>query len=315
LLFAAQQGDVDSAKLLLEAGADVNEATPEDGSALVVASASGHEGVALLLLEQGANPNAKNGYGITALHYALHEGMLTISSYRSRPTDRFGWLRPNMPVLVKALLAHGADPNARIEKDFPPYDYGLIARSNGNSLPQISLVGATPFFLAAASGDVGNMRSLVEGRADPRLATVEETTPLMVAAGIAHERRDRWSEEKEKSLQAVKLAVELGADVNSANIDGRTALHGAADMRAYAIVQFLAEKRANLEAKDKYGQTAMTIAMADPEGLVYRVLGNGQRDYSFREYGPRDVNEELAALLIKLGATPVVGTYRDLSGE
>ena len=313
LLFAAQQGDVDSARILLAAGADVNEATPEDGTALVVATASGHQKLALFLLEQGADPNATDAYGITALHYAVHEGLLVISSHKSRPTDRLGWLRPNLPVLAKALLAHGADPNARIAHDFPPYDYMPIARSNGNHLPQMSLVGVTPFLLAAASADVVAMRILVEGKADPRLATAEDTTPLMVAAGIAHEQRDLWSEEKEKSLHAVKLAVELGADVNAANTDDRTALHGAAFMGANEIIQFLADNGADLEVQDKYKQTPLSIALGDPEGLVYRVLRGGRRDNTFRElYRPK---QETADLLVNLGAIPFTGKYRDRSGE
>ncbi|MCH7979727.1 MAG: ankyrin repeat domain-containing protein, partial [Acidobacteria bacterium] len=146
LLFAAQQGDVDSARILLEAGAEVNEATAENGSVLVVATASGHEELAVFLLEQGADPNATDGFGISAMHYALHEGLLTLMGAKRSSTDRFGWLRPNMPELVKTLLAHGADPNARIEKNFPTLDDPFLARATEDP-PQIDPVGATPFML------------------------------------------------------------------------------------------------------------------------------------------------------------------------
>ena len=312
LLFAAQQGDVDSARILLAAGADVNEATPEDGSALVVATASGHQKLALFLLEQGADPNATDAYGITALHYALHEGLLTISGARRKPTDRFGWLRPNMPELMKALLEKGADPNARIAKEFPPYDYVPIARSNGNTIAQLNQVGVTPFLLATASSDVSAMRVLVEGRADPLLMTEDQVSPLAVAAGLGKERMARTAEQRKSALEAVKLAVELGADVNAIAADGRTALHGAAYLGANEMIQFLVEQGANLETKDMYGQTPLSIALGDPEGLVYRQLAGGRYDDRFRK--PK-VQKKTAELLVQLGATPFTGEYRDRSGE
>ena len=326
LLFAAQQGDVESARILLAHGADVNEATPEEGSALVIASASGHEKLALFLLENGANPNAKDGFGIRPLHYALHDGMLAISGYTPRPTDRLGWLRPNMPELVKALLAHGADPNARIEFDFPPYDYMPISRSGILNLPQITLAGATPFLLATASGDPGLMKILVEGRANTKLTTVTNTTPLMVAAGMGHERggitngvaygeeRVLTSEERSRRMEAVRLAYDLsaGSDIDAVNEKGQTALHSAVFMGWTDIVKFLAEKGANLNAKDKYGQTPVSMALGDPEGLIFRQLGGARYDYSFRQ--PK-LNEEMAGLLVSLGAAPFTGKYRDRSGE
>jgi ankyrin repeat protein len=320
LLFAAQQGDLESGRILLGAGADVDEATEEDGTALVVAAASGHESMALYLLEQGADPNATDAYGITPLHYALHDGLLAVTSYKSMSTDSFGWLRPNLPALAKALLAKGADPNARIAKDFPPYDYAPIARSNGNNLPQVSLVGATPFMLAAANGDVEMMRVLVEGRADSKLSTIEKTNALMLAAGLAHERENRSPEEERRLLEAVKLAVQLGADVNAVNADGRTALHGAAFHGRNEMIKYLAAQGANLEAKDMYGQTPLTIALGDPEGLVYRQLGGGRYDYSFRQPRPsfgglRKDTISTADLLVQLGATPFTGKFRDRSGE
>jgi len=324
LLFAAQQGDIESARILLAAGADVNEATPEDGSALVVASTSGHEKLALFLLAKGANPNTKDGFGITPLHYALHEGMLAISSYVPLATDRLGWLRPNMPELAKALLAHGADPNARIASTFPPYDYAPIARSNGNYLPQMSLAGATPFLLAAATADLDLMRVLVEGRANPRLVTTDGHTPLMVAAGMAQERGGfnfagqlvpevvKTADDKKRILEAVKLAVELGGDVNAVNERGQTALHAAAYMGYADVIRFLAEKGANLEAKDKYGQTPLSIALGDPEGLAYHPLPGNATDYSLRE---AKLQNDIAELLVKLGATPFTGKRRDRSGQ
>jgi ankyrin repeat protein len=324
-LFAAQQGDVESARILLAHGADVNEATPEEGSALVIASASGHEKLALFLLENGADPNAKDGFGMRPLHYALHDGLLAISSYIPRPTDRLGWLRPNMPELVKALLARGADPNARIEHDVPPYDYMPISRSAILNLPQITLAGATPFLLATASGDPGLMKTLVEGRANPTVATVANTTALMIASGMGHERggitnvvqyedRVQSAEERARRLETVKLAYDLGAgsDIDAVNEKVQTALHAAVFMGWTDVVKFLAEKGADLNAKDKYGETPVSIAMGDPEGLVFRQLGGGRYDYSFRQ--PK-LNQEMVDLLLSLGAAPFTGKYRDRSGE
>jgi len=309
LLFAAQQGDVESARILLAAGADVNEATEEDGSALVVAMASGHDEMSLYLLEQGADPNAADAYGVTPLHYALNKGLTTIAGAKRSSTDRFGWTRPNMLELVKALLAKGADPNARIAKDFPPYDYAPIARSNGNDHAQMKLVGVTPIVLAAASGDVTSMRILAERGANPRMTTPEGVSPLLVAAGLGIE---RGMQDEKSALETAQLAVQLGGDVNASKEDGRTALHVAAYLGWNGMIQFLAEQGANLDAKDMYGQTPLSIALGDPEGLIYRQLPGGRYDDRFRN--PRE-QEKTAELLLQLGAAPFTGKYRDRSGE
>jgi ankyrin repeat protein len=317
LMFAARVDDRESARILLEAGANIND-TPAadgigDGSALVVATASGHEELALFLLEKGADPNATDGYGITPLHWSMIEGMKSLVGGGSAPTDRF-WYHPSMPALARALLTHGADPNARIARDFPPYDNLLFGHTLGNNLPQISLVGATPFLLASASGDVGTMRVLVEGRADPKLVTVDSTTPLMVAAGVGTERGDRGEAAEKSALEALKLALMLGGDVNATNREGRTALHAAVFLGSKEMIRFLVEKGANLEAKDMYGQTPLKIALGDPEGLIYRQLPGDAHDYRFRQPRPGG-QKEIAELLLQLGAVPFTGKYRDRSGE
>ena len=125
------------------------------------------------------------------------------------------------------------------------------------------MVGATPFWLAAAVGDVGIMRVLADSGADPLLATEENVTPLMVAAGLGRRVAnvmDRTAEEERSALEAVKLIVELGADVNASSETGLTALHGAAYTGANAIIQFLVEKGAKVDVKDKFGQTPLSIA-------------------------------------------------------
>lgn len=320
LHFAAQQGDVESARILIEGGADVNASTAEDGSPLVVASASGHEKLAMFLLEKGADPNAKDGYGITPLHWALQEGLHELSGAGANPTDRFWW-HPNMPELARALVTHGANPNARIEKDFSPYDFAPVGRTIGNNLPQISLAGATPFLLATAVADVGLMRLLVESRADPKLTTVQNTTPLMVAAGLGRERRrGSASTGAGNYLEAAKLLVSLGAvDVNAAESPGkRRAIHAATNMGSLEMIQFLAANGADLEAKDRYGQTPMTIALGDPEGLAFRPLPGSGVDYTFRGVGTGGIGattQKIVDLLLSLGATPFTGKYRDRSGE
>ena len=299
LMFAARQGDLDSARLLADAGADVNDSAPDYGSALVVAASSGHEPVALFLLEKGADPNVADVWGFTPLHYALREGITAIGMSRKRiPTDRY-WLRSNMPELVKSLLEHGADANVRVVKGIPPFNYPAFARTTGNSMPQIRQPGSTPFLLAAASFDAGLMRLLHSHGADPLLTTDGGTTPLMAAAGIGR-LNDITEEEKKMALEAVKLAVELIGDVNpsyvnASNQDGRTALAAAAYLGANTIIQFLADQDADLEATDRYGQTALSIA----QGISPNIKGNDKR---FRSGSSR---KDTAALLLKLGAIPL----------
>jgi ankyrin repeat protein len=285
LLFAAQQGDLESARRLLDARADVNEAAPDGMSPLLVASASGHEALSIFFLERGANPNAVDKKGITALHYALQKGLSTIAGVRISPL--FSYLfRPNMLELVKALLARGADLNARISTDPHWYD----------DAPNMRVEGATAFLLAAASYDATAMRVLAENGADRLRATNESVTPLMAAAGTGRRGQQKRTEEEEKNaLEAVKLAVELGADVNAANVRGQTALHVAAYMGSDAIIQFLVDKGAKVNVKDKYGQTPLSIAQ--------KIITVGLGDDGPRR--PREFNPSASELLLKLGAVPL----------
>jgi ankyrin repeat protein len=283
LMFAGQQDALEAARMLVAAGADVNAATPENGTALVVASASGNEDVAIFLAENGSDPNAKDADGITALHYAAQKGMTVVSGVDSDPFLAY-LFRPNMRGLAKSLLAHGADPNARIKN--PPSRLMLMYR------PRLRLAGATPFFMAAASEDAELMRILADAGADPRLPTEAGTTPLMVAAGLGRiPLAQRTEEEQRNALEAVKAAVELGNDVNAAGERGMTALQGAASGGSESIIQFLADSGANVNQMDRCGQTALSVAMGDPEGLV---------DRSDRH----KISKTKADLLRQLGATP-----------
>ncbi len=317
LMFAARAGDLESARILVEAGARVNEVAPEYGTALVVASASGQETVALYLLEKGADPNLTDGTGVTPLHWALVEGMSNIFGRGTTATDRF-WIHPNMPELVKALLAHGANPNAQIGKSFLPYNVPIFSRGMATELGQLNLAGATPLMLATATGDTNIMRTLVEGRANPKVAMNDGTSILMVAAGVGLEREGgSYSESmikgetENKLLEALKLAVNLGLDVNAANRDGRTAAHGAAYLGASKILKFLAEQGADLNAEDKYLQTPLSIVMGDPQQLVHRAP-NGLYDDHFRR--PSNIMKGTAELLLQLGAKPLEGPVADKSG-
>ena len=298
LMFAAQQNDVESARALVEGvnggGALVNDASTEYGSALVVAAASANVDVARYLLEKGADPNAADGWGLTALHYALREGIIAIGMSRDRiGTDR-DWHKPGAPELARALLERGANPNARIGRGLPPFDYPFFARTTGNSMPQIRQPGATPFLLAAAAFDLPTMQLLLRHGANPRLTTDEGTTPLMAASGMGR-LQDLSPEEEARGLAAAKLALELGGDANAQNQDGRNALGAAAFLGANSIVEFLAGKGANIEMKDRYEQSALSIA----KGLPAKISGQDKR---FRGSGGHKSTEEL---LLKLGAKPI----------
>jgi ankyrin repeat protein len=280
-LFAARVGDVDSARVLLAKGANVNEATPDGMSALVLASAGGQEEMGIFLLEQGADPNAADSNGATALHYTVLNGITSLNGVRIANYVSH-WFRPNLTGLMKALLAHGANPNARLTK--APRTGGTAGKA---------AIGATPFLLAAAGPDPAAMRVLYEGGADAKVVTEGKLTPLIVAAGVARG-QDFTEEEKKLALEVVRILVDLGADVNAVNEDGLTAMHGAATNGADAVVQFLADRGAKLDVKDKYQQTPLSIA----SGMRLPWIPYGE------ELG-EIIQPTTAQLLLKLGATPL----------
>ncbi len=243
LLFAARVGDVESATVLLSAGADANDAQPDGVSALVLAAHSGNGNVAALLLEHGADPNAF-GSGYTALHAAV--------------------LRSDLK-LVNALLASGADPNRRMTKGTP-----MRRDTTDWNLPA-TLIGSTPYLLAAKFLEPAIMQALVTGGADPALAMPNGADAVMLASGMgsskAASRRgietiDFGKVEPESAVrEAVATAVRLRGDVTAASPSGDTALHVAAALGYDTVVQFLVERGARVDGKNRRGITPLAAAM------------------------------------------------------
>ena len=257
LLFAARQGDVESARLLLAAGANVNDLLPDGTSALTLAAHSNHAPLVQLLLDRGANPNII-GSGYTALHAAVLRGNLDS---------------------VRALVARGAFVNSRLR-----HGTATTRGSREYFLPE-SLTGATPAWLAARFLELPILRLLLEGGADPSLTLQDRTTMLMAASGVGSQttlfdRRDRIALLKESdeplAVSVVTVLLERGADVNASNEPGDTALHGAAKMNYPAIARLLGERGARLEARNKKGETPLAVASGEEVTRVLRALGATQ---------------------------------------
>src|SRR5580658_5205048 len=234
LMFAARVGDLDSAKLLVAAGAHVNDADAWGVSATTLAAHSGFRDMVEFLLDKGADPNAAPN-GFTALHEAI-----------MRRDEK----------MVAALLDHGADANAPLKTWTP------TRRSSDDWYFDPALIGATPYWLAARFTEPNVMRLLVKHGADPKFVLhsdyvaeqgfgqtpkKETATALMAATGIIRVKPWVDVEPRERealTLETVKLAVELGSDLNTANTDGRTALDGAKALKYDSVVSFLTEKGA-----------------------------------------------------------------------
>ncbi len=281
LLFAARTGDLDGARALLAAGVDPNETASSGESALVVATVRGHVPFALWLLEQGADPNA-DGSGYTALHWAAGTWETEMTGPKgivARPEHEWGAMRglqEGKIELIAALLARRADPDARLRKHPPRFGY---------SADRQRPAGATPFLLAARAGDAGVMQVLAKAGASPRLAADDGTTPLMAAAGVGRNLTESRVTE-EQSLRAVRLALELGGEVNAANQAGNTALHGAARIKSPALVQLLVDRGAQVNVSNRKGHTPLFVA----------------RHYFHPGSPPLPVQSETADLLRRLGA-------------
>jgi ankyrin repeat protein len=289
-LFAVREGHIDVARTLLKAGVDVNEPVPVEGSRrgyggrmppagtspLLLAVMNGHFELASVLLDAGANPNA-DLTGYTVLHMLTRvrkpgagdndpapEGSGSISSIE----------------LVKKLVARGANVNARMTR-----------RGNLNNT-RFNEIGATPFMLAALTADAELMRTLAALGADPNLKNVENSTALMAAAGLGTRSPGEDAGTEAEVLEAVKVALELGADINAHDVNGETAMHGAAYKNLPNVVKFLASKGARItiwNKENKFGWTPLAIAVG----------------YRFGNFKPSPPTEAmLREVMIANGVTP-----------
>jgi ankyrin repeat protein len=302
LLFASRDGHIQAMRALLAAGAPAIDKTSDGTSALVLTILNGHFDAAAVLLDHGADPNAPDARG-SALHAIawLRRPGWPLSGAPRIPNGNFDSLD-----LVKQLLARGADPNVRVawkELKRGGFDLGMVVNNPPNinvGRNYITLVGATPFYLAAKHSDVELMRLLGAHGANPTIPTVQGVTPFMAAAGIGF-----WQGEspgpnngvpESDTLEAVKLAWELAGkpDVNATahfnnvhvegdgtallhrlplNVNefdesapgdmrwgGSSAMHGAAVRGVNSVVRFLLENGGDLNATNRLGWTPLMLA-------------------------------------------------------
>ena len=257
LLFAARGGFTECAKILLDHGADIKAADPDGTSALVLAIINGHYDTAAFLLDRKADPNAADSDGRAALFAAVDMRDI-YSSNRPAPRDSN---KVDPMDLIKMLLDHGADVNAKLTK--------MIVPRAVLDFPDVMMgEGATPFLRAAKSADVPLMQLLLQHGADPKVVTKAGVTALMVAAGMGHANTIRRGEQP---IEAMKICLEKGVDINAATDKTlNTALHAAAGQGTDDIVQFLADHGAKLDLKDDKGRTPMDVALglkADAVGV------------------------------------------------
>jgi uncharacterized protein len=276
LMFAAQ-GSLESARILLAAGARQNDVQPDTGqTALIIASTMGNTDIVALLLDNGADPAIVDGNTFTALHAAVRD-----SDYGADHASRV-----TAAATVKVLLAHGADPNVRINQ----------TKQTVRALNEVSFQGATPLALAAEVNSLDAIKELVKGGADPNIATEQGTTPLMFAVGAGTDvQRTRSLEERALALETTKYLVGLGVDVNAVGQFGWTALHCATYQGLNDVIEFLVSKGAKIDAFDRLGQTPLSISLS----VLTKDAG------AKRLQIPRRYRRETAELLLRLGATPL----------
>ena len=269
-LFAVRQGQSGVVKALLEAGANVNQTLPArasrrrrsppppgatGASALNLAVSNAHYELAAMLLDEGADPNAA-GQGWTALHTITWVRKPGMGSNDPAPP---GSGNMDSIELVRKLVAHGADRNARMTR-----------RARAGSL---NSVGATPFLMAARTADAELMRLLAELGADPLLPNEDNTTPLMVAAGVGTRSPGEDAGTESEVLEAVQLALDFGNDLNAVDDRGETVMHGAAYKHLPSVARYLADNGAKIEVwnrNNQKGWTPLRIAAGVHRGMNLR---------------------------------------------
>jgi ankyrin repeat protein len=253
LMYAARDGRLESARLLLDAGAQIEQSDANGITPLLASIANNHPDVARFFIERGANIHVVDWYGRTPLWTAVEaRNMDADNNTFVNDVDRAPLLD-----LIDVLLAKGASPNVRT-KESPPIRRQMLATTG--TLEWVDFTGQTPFIRAALAGDVVVMKRLLAHGADPKIATFGGTTALMAAAGVNWVVDQTFDEGPKALLDAVQLCTELGLDVNAINSMGLTAVHGAANRGSDDIIRFLVSKGARVDVKDKEGRSPLTWA-------------------------------------------------------
>ena len=285
LMFAARQGCLECAKLLVEKGARVDYADPEGVTPLILAVYNFYFDTGAYLLSKGANPNLWDWWGRTALYCAVDLNTIPRGGRADLPSlDKVTSLE-----MIERLLKAGANPNLQL-KLLPPYRAVGADRGADTMLS----IGTTPLIRAAKAGDAAAIRLLLAHGANPDLPQQGGITPIMAAAGLGSTSIDTRGSLKTQgeAVQSIELLLAAGGDINLQDKQGRSALHGAAFWGWNDVVKALAANHAQLQAKDAKGLTPLDYALGKGGGQ-----GRGGQGVT--------VNQGTAKLLEELQAQPL----------
>jgi ankyrin repeat protein len=237
LVFAAREGDIESARALLDAGASINQQTEYGWTPLLTAVNNRNYMLAKLLVDRGADVNLANKGGWTPLYLATDNRNIEGGDYPVPKADM------DHLQLIELLLEKGANPNTPIKDN-------TLTRTIF-TMQWFLEDGATPFIRAAQSSDTALMKLLLKYKADPKIATNFGDTALTAAGGIGWVPGVSYEHSVKENVEALRMLLDLGLDPNAANADGRTALMGAAMKGRNDAILLLVDRGANLAQKDK----------------------------------------------------------------
>jgi ankyrin repeat protein len=263
LLYAARSGCLECAQLLVRAGADPNLDDPDGVSPLLESVLNFHFDIAAFLIKRGVDVDKWDAWGRSALYEAMDLDVVPVGGRADRPSlDQVTSLQ-----LIKMLLLAGANPNLQL-KLFPPYR----SLRDDRGADSLLTVGATPLLRAAKGGDLPAMQLLLAHGANVEIPTASGVSPLLAAAGIGSSSLDTRGRYKTQpqAIAVVQALLDGGANINETDRTGETALHGAASWGWNDLVRTLAERHANLMAKDARGRTAADVAQGSSAGASGR---------------------------------------------